>query len=172
MKKILSMTLAMLMICASVALADHIGVYEDQGGTNCVKTTFAPFPTPNNMYIVHKFNPGSTASQFKVNDTTGFIAQAQTTPYLSIGTWNTDLSLAYGGCVVGDHVLMTLAFFGKAFGRGELAGGVDHMFKIIGIWGEHAVLTPGKGQPSCRCWNRCQRDDGHIGALAGHAHGG
>jgi hypothetical protein len=111
MKKVLSMTLAMLMICASVALADHIGTYEDTGGTSCVKTTFAPFPTPNNMYIVHKFNPGSTASQFKVVDTTGFIPQAQTTPYLSIGTWNVDLSLAYGGCVVGEHVLMTLSFF-------------------------------------------------------------
>jgi hypothetical protein len=111
MKKVLLMTLAMLMVCSSIALADHIGVYEDQLGTDCVKTSFAAFPNPNSMYIVHKFNPGSTASQFKVNDTTGFIASSQTTPYLSIGTWNVDLSLAYGGCVVGDHVLMTLNFF-------------------------------------------------------------
>lgn len=110
MKKVLLMTLA-LMVCAMPALADHIGTYADVAGTSCVMTQFAPFPTPNNMYIVHKFNPGSTASQFKVNDTTGFIASSQVTPYLSIGTWNVDLSLAYGGCVVGDHLLMTLSFF-------------------------------------------------------------
>ncbi len=110
MKKVLLMASALTLV-ASVALAAHIGVYEDQGGNNCIKTQFAAFPTPNNMYIVHKFNLGSTASQFKVNDTTGFIASSQSTPYLSIGTWNTDLSLAYGGCVVGDHVLMTLSFF-------------------------------------------------------------
>jgi hypothetical protein len=73
MKKVLMMTLAMLMVCSSIALADHIGVYEDTGGTSCVKLTFAPFPTPNNMYIVHKFNPGSTASQFK-STTSGFSA--------------------------------------------------------------------------------------------------
>jgi len=110
MKKVLLMTLA-LMVYASVVLADHIGVYEDQGGTNCVKTQFAAFPTPNPVYIVHKFNPGATAAQFKVNDTSGFIAASQVTPYLMLGTWNVDVSLAYGGCVVGDHVLMTLNFY-------------------------------------------------------------
>lgn len=110
MKKVLLMALA-LTVCAMPALADHIGVYQDTGGTNCVMTQFLPFPTPNSMYIVHKFNPGSTASQWKVNDTSGFIAASQTTPYLALGTWNIDQSLAYGGCVVGDHVLMTLNFF-------------------------------------------------------------
>jgi hypothetical protein len=96
---------------ASVALADHIGIYQDMGGTNCIMTSFVPFPGTNAMYIVHKFNPGCTASQFKVNDLSGMIPASQTTPFLSLGTWNTDLSLAYGGCVEGDVVLMTLNFY-------------------------------------------------------------
>jgi hypothetical protein len=109
MKKVLLMTLALMMV-ASVALADHIGVYADQAGTDCDLNTLSFPPTNNTLYIVHKFNAGSTASQFKVTDTSGLFATTQTTPYLSIGTWNTDLSLAYGGCVIGDHVLMTLNF--------------------------------------------------------------
>lgn len=110
MKKVLLMTLA-LTLCASAALADHIGVYQDQGGTNCVMTQFVPFPATNAMYIVHKFNPGATAAQFKVADTSGMIPASQTTPFLALGTWNTDLSLAYGGCLIGDVVLMTLNFY-------------------------------------------------------------
>ena len=30
------------------------------------------------------------------------------------------------------------------------------------------MLAPGKGKPSGGCRNWCQRDDGHIGPLAGH----
>lgn len=110
MKKILMMALALTM-CASAASADHIGVYGDAEGNTCWLASLATPPAQNAFYVVHKLNTGSTASQFKVNDTSGLIAASQNTPYLSIGTWNTDLSLAYGGCVIGNHVLITLNFF-------------------------------------------------------------
>ena len=89
MKKVLLMTVA-LMVCASATMAaDRIGIYSDQSGVNCALTTLVAPPGNNALYIIHKFNGnGSSASQFKVND----------------------LSVSYGGCVVGDINVMTLNF--------------------------------------------------------------
>lgn len=109
MKKVLLMTLALTM-CAGAAMADHLGIYADQGGVSCALTTLVPPPGNNALYIVHKFNAGATASQFKVTDASSLFPTTQTTPYLALGAWNSDQSLAYGGCVVGDHVIMTLNF--------------------------------------------------------------
>jgi len=61
---------------------------------------------------VHKFNAnGAAAAQFKVSDTSGLFPTTQTTPFLSLGTWNTDLSVSYGACLTGDINVMTLNFF-------------------------------------------------------------
>lgn len=111
MKKVLMLALALTM-CAGAASADHIGIYGDQAGGNCWLTGLVAPPGSNSFYVVHKLNVGSTASQFRVNDTSGLFATTQTFPagYLTIGTWNTDLSIAYGGCVIGDHVVATLSF--------------------------------------------------------------
>ncbi len=111
MKKVLLMTVA-LMVCASATMAaDRIGIYSDQGGGACALTTLVAPPGNNSLYIIHKFNGnGSTASQFKVNDLSGLFAASQTTTFLILGTWNTDLSVSYGGCVVGDINVMTLNF--------------------------------------------------------------
>jgi hypothetical protein len=110
MKKML-LVVSLLMI-ATAASADHIGVYGDLAGGQCWLSTLAAPPASNNLYVIHKFNTGSTAAQFKVEDTSGLFPTTQTYPpaYLTIGTWNTDLSVAYGGCVIGDHVVATLSF--------------------------------------------------------------
>jgi len=122
MKKVLMMALALTM-CASAASADHIGVYGDNAGGACWLTGLVAPPGSNNFYVIHKFNVGSTASQFRVNDTSGLFATTQIFPagYLTIGTWNTDLSIAYGGCVIGDHVVATLSFlwFGAPVNCGQ-----------------------------------------------------
>jgi len=113
MKKVLLMTLA-LMVCASAAMADHVGLYADQGGTNCALVTLAPAPTLNPVYMIHKFNAnGATAIQYKVTDTTGlFFSNAAFNPvFLVIGTYNTDLSVAYTSCLVGDVLVGTLNYF-------------------------------------------------------------
>lgn len=103
--------LALVSLCAGAAWSHDIGLYADTNGFTCALTTLLLPPGNNAVYILHKFNPGSTASQFKVHDQSGLFAASQTTTYLSLGTWNTDLSLAYGGCVIGEHVIMTLNFF-------------------------------------------------------------
>jgi hypothetical protein len=113
MKKVLLITLA-LMVCASGAMADHMGVYADAQGNTCALTALAPFPTLNAAYLIHKFNSnGATAIQFKVVDTTGLLAASQVFPaaFLTLGTWNQDLSVAYGGCLNGDIAVGTLNFY-------------------------------------------------------------
>ena len=114
MKKVLLMTLA-LMVCASAAMADHVGTYSDQSGTSCVLTTLAPPPTNNSVYIIQKFNAnGATAIQFKVNDATSGLFFANATynaAFLVLGTPQTDLSIAYTSCLVGDVLCATLNYF-------------------------------------------------------------
>ena len=95
---------------SSIASAHHISVYADQVGAQCHLRNPVTPPGANNFYVIHKYNPGSTASQFRVADTTGLFFIQFTTPFLMLGTWDADLSLAYGGCVVGDAALGTLMF--------------------------------------------------------------
>jgi hypothetical protein len=109
MKKVLMMTLA-LTLCAGAAMADHMGAYSDVQGASCALSVLATPPANNTAYVIHKFNTGTTAAQFKVVDTSTLFPTTQTTPYLSIGTWNVDLSLAYGACIIGDHVILTCNF--------------------------------------------------------------
>lgn len=112
MKKVLLMTLA-LTVCAGSAMADHVGLYSDPAGTSCALVTLQPFPANNSVYIVHKFNAnGSTAIQFKVVDTSTLFFGSAVFPaaFLTIGTWNTDLSVAYGSCLIGDIAVGTLNF--------------------------------------------------------------
>ena len=100
-----------LLIIGNGAVADHISVYAHPAGICCRLETLAVPPAINTLYIVHKFNfNGAAASQFKVSDTSGLFATTQTTPFLSIGLWNTDLSLSYGACLTGDILVMTLNF--------------------------------------------------------------
>ena len=104
---------AIMCVSVCVARADHIGAYADPAGLSCSLTNLVPPPGTNSVYIVHTHIGGSTAAQFRIDDTTGMTPTTQTFPagYLAIGTWNTDLSVAFGGCVVGQHLLLTLSFF-------------------------------------------------------------
>jgi hypothetical protein len=107
------MTLA-LVLCSGAAFADHVGVYADATGLSCALLNPAPFPGTNTFYVVHKFNPsGATAGQFKVQDNSGLFKSGQvlTPGYLILGDWFVDVSIAYGACIVGDHVLGQLNYF-------------------------------------------------------------
>ena len=69
-----------------------------------------PPPGVNSFYVIHKFSVGRVASQFRIDDATGLTPFAQTSPFLPVGTWNVDLSIAYGECLVGSFIVMTLDF--------------------------------------------------------------
>jgi len=103
MKKVLLLMLAVLMI-SSAAMAEHIGLFADQAGTNC---TLAPGFNPN-VYLVESSLGGTTGSRFKVVPGAGNSIFAFNTSYVPIGNVSNDLSLAYGQCLTGQVVLGSL----------------------------------------------------------------
>ncbi len=118
MKKFV-LTVAMVALFASPSFAQTgaMGLFADNQGLSCNITVplFAPF----NVYVVHKSPGGATGAQWVMNAPTGptfffnggSVANAN---ILSIGAPDSDLSLAYGGCISGDFHTYTLAFFATA----------------------------------------------------------
>jgi hypothetical protein len=104
--------IAVNLLSARIAHADDITTYADVTGTDCVLNTVPVGPPGFSVYVIHKFNAGAGAAQFKVNDTTGFFATSQTTiAGLALGAWNVDWSIAYGAaCLTGDLHIATLNF--------------------------------------------------------------
>lgn len=62
MKKVLTLALCLTMFAGS-AMADHIGVYGDAAGTKCFGGL--PWVGFSQLFVLHRFNTGSTASQFR-----------------------------------------------------------------------------------------------------------
>jgi hypothetical protein len=77
---------------------------------DCTLTNFTPFPGQTSAYVVHKNNSGATASQFAVIDASGMAFAGFTSPYLTIGNL-ADLSVAYGGCLAGDLMIVQINWF-------------------------------------------------------------
>jgi hypothetical protein len=110
MRKSLTLLFAWV-LCAGSASADHIGLYRDPIGYYCALQNPPVGPPGFSLYVVHKFNAGATGSQFKVEDASGFFPTTQSTiTGVSLGTWNTDWSIAYGACLSGDVPVATLNF--------------------------------------------------------------
>lgn len=105
MKKVLTLSLAIMMIAGSAMATDHFGIYTDQVGAtgNCSGTIGAGVPVT--IYVVHQ-TTGTTGSQFKVLDSSGLFQLGANVlgGFLAIGNAYTDLSLAYGGCMAGPAV--------------------------------------------------------------------
>jgi hypothetical protein len=97
MKKVLLLMVAVLMI-SSVAMADHVGMYNDQAGTSCL---LAPgFDSGTYGFIIHKFSVGATGVRFKVNFPAGSAVFAFTPSgaFSALGVLTSDMSVGYGGC--------------------------------------------------------------------------
>ncbi len=113
MKKIILLTLV-IMICASIAYgqAGYIGLYMDPIYTLCDILDVAPALVP--VYAVHKACPGAVASQWKVMPGGGFnctyTGEIVALP-TSIGSTQSGISIAYGGCLPSDILLVTINYF-------------------------------------------------------------
>jgi hypothetical protein len=101
-----------LTLCAGAASADHFGIYATNDGLDCALENAPVGPPGLSVYIIHKFNAGAGAAQFRVVDTSGYFATTQSTiAGLALGSWNTDWSIAYGAaCLQGDLLIATLNF--------------------------------------------------------------
>ena len=104
MKSLLLLVVALLMT-ASAAKADHIGIYSDASGSSCYLGN-AGFN--NTATVVHKFSLGATSSRFKVTLPAGSTFFAFSTPFVPIGDLTSDLSLGYAACPNGSIPLRTI----------------------------------------------------------------
>jgi hypothetical protein len=103
MKKVLLLSLSLMML-AGAAMADHIAIYADPTGSVC---NLAPgFSTT--ATIIHKFSAGATASRFRMELNPGSVFFAISTPYVTIGGLDTDISIGYGACLTGSFPLGTI----------------------------------------------------------------
>jgi hypothetical protein len=104
MKKVLLLMVAVLMI-SSVAMADHISVYTDASASVCALGP-AGFLQP---VVVHKLSAGTLSSRFKMTMPGGSNLFGFNTPYVTVGSITSDLSVGYGVCLNGASVIGTLA---------------------------------------------------------------
>jgi len=99
-----------LAVCAGGAQADNFGLATDIQLNSCALVNPVLYPERNTLYVFQQLNNGSAAAQFKIDDTSGLFFLSWSSPYLALGTPNTDISIAYGSCIVGTHVLLTLEY--------------------------------------------------------------
>ena len=119
MKKFVLTVLAVAaMVAPAAAQYGDISTYSDAAGTSCNIADTTPGFSLKDVFIMHKHTTGATASQFKVNLTgsSTFIFSSQTIPagMLNLGNANDDISIAYGGCLQSDFLILTITYI--AFG--------------------------------------------------------
>lgn len=104
MKKVLILSVAIMMMAGSAMAADHLGIFTDQVGATGNCSVIPPAFSPFSVYVVHQ-TTGTTGSQFKIVNTSGYNMTASVLGgFLAIGDAFTDLALAYGGCMAGPSV--------------------------------------------------------------------
>jgi hypothetical protein len=98
---------ALLLVPVS-ALADHIGIYDDELGTNC-HLNVTP-PAPASVWVVHIYTLGTTASVFRVDDQSQQVQLGFASDNLVIGNPYSGVEVAYGGCFSGHVTVLRLDF--------------------------------------------------------------
>jgi hypothetical protein len=122
MRKLLLMTL-ILMVSASVASAQlgRIGIFSDNGGTNCAVSDTVPINTQIGVYVVHINTPGAKACQYKATQPSCFphIYLSDTYNFaVNIGTTQVGISHGYGSCMAGNIWVARMNFLVVAPGTG------------------------------------------------------
>ena len=106
MKRPLFLALSLLFI-ANAALADHIGIYSDDSGSSCNLISAGGPPFTETTAVIHSFATGATGVRFKIDQSaaTGISVVGMGTTFVPIGSFATDLSVAYGNCLSGSIVV-------------------------------------------------------------------
>jgi hypothetical protein len=139
MKKVLLlMLMASVLMVANAAMADFIGIYDDDAGSSCI------IGAGHNPFVIHKFSLGTTGSRWKID-----VSAAPGTGILffnpligvPVGNALTDITVGYGACLTGTVVV------GQAFLSSPGVGPItvrtaDGQIMIVNIgcdFGEYAA---------------------------------
>ena len=144
MKHVLRLVLA-LTVCADAARADVISLYADVESNDCTLNVLVSPPGINTLYVVHWLNGGAIGAEFTIDDNSGLVPVSQTTPYLWIGSWYTGISIVYGGCVAGDHVIGTLNYLWL-----ETPTTCENSLLVVAYPNEQTVIVYDCSQPYIR----------------------
>jgi hypothetical protein len=104
-----------IVICTSLVFgqAGVIGLYVDPPVyIDCTFMDYGPALVP--IYVVHKWNPGATASRWMIQPRDGWnciYINEVVHMSASTGATMTGISLEYGGCYPSDILLTTVNFF-------------------------------------------------------------
>ena len=118
MKKVLLFAVCIIFLAgAAFGQAGYIGLFFDAPGefagyTDRCYDDVDPALVP--VYVVHKWTPGATASQFIVVSGGGFNCTYTGEVihiYVSIGATHSGLSASYGGCLASDILIATINYF-------------------------------------------------------------
>jgi len=123
--------------------ADVIGVYVDYAGGSCALLDTS---RPVTLNVVHALNSGSTASRFRIEFSdamTGTLVSVNS-PYANVtGSLLTGVSVEYGGCVVGDHVVaeLNMLFYGTSGSCSWIRAGA-HPSSVDGMLDVYDCVLP------------------------------
>lgn len=112
MKRLLIFALGFLFVSsAAFPQAGHIGLYSDASFTDC--ELIDNIPEVKTVYVVHKYTPGATGSQFDIGSGGGFncIWIAETSIDTRICDPGPCPYISYGGCLASDIVVKVLTYF-------------------------------------------------------------
>ncbi|NIO28521.1 MAG: hypothetical protein GTO29_08210 [Candidatus Latescibacteria bacterium] len=113
MKRVLLLAVFSILIGSVVtAQPGSIGLFADPGGTTC---DVYDEPGTVTVYVLHLSSPGATGSCFRVDwlswgVTMMYMCETVTPPYLSIGSSDAGIAIAYGSCVVSPHMILAIQF--------------------------------------------------------------
>lgn len=128
---------ASFVFCPASSCGATIGLYTNESGTTC-EVQAPPLGGNLDIHVIVKFTPGSTAAQFKFafsGSTPYVIANWREAPgFLSIGSPESGLGVAFPGCLVGDFIVGTLSLQRVAEPTGECCSlrVVAHPQSLIG----------------------------------------
>lgn len=105
---ILTILVALRALSAGVTRADNLFLRAQPTGYECSLTITGP--QDFSIFVIHGLNDGALASQWMIDDATDIARTGTSSIYLTIGDPYTDVGVAYGGCITGDHVILTLNY--------------------------------------------------------------
>lgn len=117
MRAVLSTVLIAVICVLSVpARAGRLQIYSDAALTQCTLSDAAPATV--NIYVAEHSWDGATGSRFRIAASGGFTGAwlGEISPFVTIGTSPTDVSIGYGYCGVGTFLVlkMTYQLFGTS----------------------------------------------------------
>jgi hypothetical protein len=109
MKQLMTLLFLSVLVVAPAAQADKLRIFSDAALTDSTLNDNAPRIA--NLYVVHDMD-GGVGIRFRVAPGVGFtgVWLGETTPFFKVGNSQSDVSVAYGACLFGPQLILTVTY--------------------------------------------------------------